>query len=303
MKRINMIFWLAVFLCGSLVSMSQQRQPKQVGGNVLASRLIHKVEPIYPKEALATNLQGLVIMLATVNERGEVTYVRVDRGHPLLSQSAVDAVRQWRYSPTYLNGEAVSVVATVTVNYIISSRLVLDELGVLKDPETGVEGDALIEQLRNSRGLVVVNPNAETPFNLVEEKLRTLQERGIHFAITLDSYVFHDGRLFYSIPGLATEPELVLDRERLIDIARASGRLPTAINLDSNGVTTLAYQLFLSENGKLLSVKRLQGPEIPEIETELASTDVITPAMVGANPVPVVVTVEIPIDYERIIQK
>jgi hypothetical protein len=202
--------------------------------------------------------------------------------------------------PTYLNREAVPVIATVTVIYTIAGRLVLDEHGVLTDPESGVAGDALIEQLRKRRGPVVINPSEKTPFNLIEEKLKILQKHGIQVAITNSSRIFHGGRLFYVIPGLATEPELNLDREHLIDIACASGRLPTAINLDSNTVVTLAYRLFLSETGKVLSVQRLQGPEIREIETELANTNIITPAMVGADPVPAVVTVEIPINYERI---
>ncbi len=261
----------------------------------MASKLIYRVEPVYPEEALAAGLQGVVILVATVNEIGVVTDVRVTRGHPFLIQSAVDAVRQWRYSPTYLNGMAVPVTATVTVNYVISRRLVLDELGVLKDPDSAGKGDALIEQLRKSRGQVVVNPSTKAPFNLIEEKLRDLQEHGIRVAITNCPYVFHDGRLFYSIPGLATEPELVLDREHFIDIAYASGRLPTTINLDTNGFTTLTYQLFLSETGKVLSVKHIQGPEIPEIKSELARTQILTPALVGATPVPAVVTVRLSI--------
>ena len=293
MKRINLIFWLSIFLCGSLASMSQQPQPKRVGGNVLKSKLIYRVEPVYPEEAIAADLQGVVILVATVNERGVVTDVRVIRGHPFLKQSAVDAVRQWRYSPTFINGFAVPVTATVTVSYRIANRLVMDELGELKDSESGAKGDALIEQLRKSHGLVVVNPSIKAPFSLVEEKLRNLQELGTRVAITNLPYVFHDGRLFYSIPGLAKEPEFVLDRERLIHIAYDSGMIPTAINLDTNGITTLAYQLFLSETGKVLSVKHLQGPEIPEIESELAHTNIMTPALVETSPVPAVVTVEL----------
>jgi TonB family protein len=303
MKHIHLIFLLNILLCGSLASMSQQRQPIRVGGNVQESKLIHRVEPVYPEEAVVAGIQGVVILVVTVNERGVVTDVHVVSGHPFLIRSAVDAVSQWRYSPTYLNGEAVPVAATVTVIYKIAARLVLDELGILKDPKSGVEVDELIEQLRKSQGPVAVNPSPKAPFNLVEEKLRTLRDHGIRVAMANPLYVFHDGSLFYSIPGLATEPKLVLDREHLIDIACASGKIPTAFNLDLKVVTTLTYRLFLSGTGNLLSVQRLQGPEIPEIETELARTPIITPAFVGDDPVPAVVTVKIPIGYERINRK
>ena len=147
MKHINLIFWLGIFLCGSLASMARQRQPIRVGGNVQESKLIHRVEPVYPEEAVAAGIQGVVIMVVTVNERGVVTDVHVVSGHPFLKRSAVDAVSRWRYLPTFLNGEPVPVAATVVVTYKIAARLVLDEHGVLKDPESGMEGDELIGQL------------------------------------------------------------------------------------------------------------------------------------------------------------
>lgn len=215
MKHIKLIVWLGIFLCGSLASMSQHPQPKRVGGNVLASKLIHRVEPVYPQEAIDIGLQGVVILVVTVNEEGVVTDTRVTRGHPFFKQSAMDAVRQWRYSPIYHNGFAVPVTATVTVNYNISYRLVMDEQGVLRDPESDVQGDVLIGRLTRSQGLVVITLSEKAPFNLVEEKLVNLQEHGAPIAVTNSPYVFHEGRLFYSLPGPATEPELVLDREFL----------------------------------------------------------------------------------------
>jgi protein TonB len=54
-----------------------------------------------------------------VDETGSVTEVNIIRGHPLLNQSAVDAVKQWKYSPTLLNDEPVPVIATVTVNFVL----------------------------------------------------------------------------------------------------------------------------------------------------------------------------------------
>ncbi len=60
-------------------------------------------------------------MQVTVDEQGNVSDVQVLRGHPLLNAAAVNAVKQWKYKPTYLNGHAVPVIATVTVTFALSS--------------------------------------------------------------------------------------------------------------------------------------------------------------------------------------
>ena len=90
-----------------------------MGGNVQASKLIHRVEPDYPELAKRARVQGIVFLRVTVDEQGNVADIEVIRGHPLLTQSAVDAVRQWKYSPTILNQEPVPVIATVTVNFVL----------------------------------------------------------------------------------------------------------------------------------------------------------------------------------------
>jgi protein TonB len=78
------------------------------------------VSPAYPEMALQARVQGIVILETTIGPRGDVTAVRVLRGVPLLDQSAIDAVKQWIYEPTLLNGVPVPVIMTVTVNYKLS---------------------------------------------------------------------------------------------------------------------------------------------------------------------------------------
>ena len=92
-----------------------KREPIRVGGNVQESKLIRKVEPVYPELAKRARVQGSVILSVTVDEEGNVSEIRVTKGHPLLDEAALTAVRQWKYSPTLLNGEPVPVIATVTV--------------------------------------------------------------------------------------------------------------------------------------------------------------------------------------------
>jgi len=95
------------------------KPPIRVGGNVQNSKLIQKIDPVYPELAKRARVAGIVLLQVTVDEQGSVQDVKLIRGHPLLNQSAIDAVRQWRYSPTLLNGEPVQVIATVTVNFVL----------------------------------------------------------------------------------------------------------------------------------------------------------------------------------------
>ena len=92
-------------------------QPVRVGGQVKAPTQIKKVQPVYPAEAQAAKVQGIVIMEATIGVDGRVTDAKVLRSVPLLDQAAVDAVRQWEYTPTLLNGTAVPIIMTVTVTF------------------------------------------------------------------------------------------------------------------------------------------------------------------------------------------
>ena len=96
-----------------------KKTPIRVGGNVQASRLIHRVEPEYPELAKRARVSGRVIMQVIVSEAGAVEEVKIIRGHPLLNEAALRAVRQWRYSPYFLNGEPIPVTATVTVNFVL----------------------------------------------------------------------------------------------------------------------------------------------------------------------------------------
>ncbi len=93
------------------------KAPVRVGGRVKEPRLILRVEPRYPPLAIQTHLQGTVIVDAIIDEHGDVVEVKVVSGPPLLIQSALDAVRGWKYEPTYLNDQPVPVQLNVTVTF------------------------------------------------------------------------------------------------------------------------------------------------------------------------------------------
>jgi protein TonB len=94
--------------------------PVRVGGTIKAPAQTKRVNPPYPPEAQAAGVQGVVIMEATIGVDGKVTDVRVLRSIALLDQAALDAVRQWEYAPTVVNGVTVPVVMTVTVNFTLT---------------------------------------------------------------------------------------------------------------------------------------------------------------------------------------
>jgi protein TonB len=93
------------------------RAPLRIGGVVSAPQKIRHVAPIYPAIAQSAGVQGVVILEAVLGEDGRVRNLRVLRSVRLLDQAAIDAVRQWQFTPTLLNGQPVPVVMTVTVSF------------------------------------------------------------------------------------------------------------------------------------------------------------------------------------------
>jgi TonB family protein len=92
----------------------------RVGGNVQAANLIEKQVPVYPMEAKSARIQGKVQLQATIGPDGHIEDLQVLSGDPILVRSAVEAVRNWVYRPTLLNGNPVTVVTTIDVNFTLS---------------------------------------------------------------------------------------------------------------------------------------------------------------------------------------
>jgi TonB family protein len=91
----------------------------RVGGNVQVASLIHKVEPIYPDKAKAAHLSGSVVLHVIVATDGTLKEVTLESGDPVLGKAAVEAVRQWQYKPTLLNGNSVEVDSTVLIKFLL----------------------------------------------------------------------------------------------------------------------------------------------------------------------------------------
>ena len=93
--------------------------PVRVGGNIKPPTKTRDVKPVYPAIAQSARVQGVVIIEATIGPDGRVKDAKVLRSIPLLDQAALDAVKQWEFTPTLLNGVPVPVIMTVTVNFTL----------------------------------------------------------------------------------------------------------------------------------------------------------------------------------------
>ena len=92
-------------------------QKLRVSQGVAEGNLVHRVEPQYPQMAKVAHIQGEVILAATISKSGVIENLHAISGHPILAQAAMDAVKQWKYKPYLLNGEAVEVETTVKVSF------------------------------------------------------------------------------------------------------------------------------------------------------------------------------------------
>ncbi|HEV3140539.1 MAG TPA: energy transducer TonB [Vicinamibacterales bacterium] len=120
-RTLTLMLAIAVVAAGIAARAAAQPPPPpapvRVGGQIPQPTKIVDVKPVYPPIAQSARVQGVVILEATIAPDGTIQDARVLRSIPLLDAAAVDAVRQWRFTPTLLNGVPVPVIMTVTVNF------------------------------------------------------------------------------------------------------------------------------------------------------------------------------------------
>jgi protein TonB len=94
--------------------------PLAVGGDVQMAKLVRKVLPEYPPIARAARISGVVRLVGTIGKDGTIRNLQLVSGHPMLARAALEAVQQWVYQPTLLNGKPVEVIAPIEVTFTIS---------------------------------------------------------------------------------------------------------------------------------------------------------------------------------------
>ena len=92
----------------------------RLSGGVVEGLLLRKVTPTYPPLARQARIQGVVILQAVISKTGTIENLHMVQGHPMLAPAAIEAVKQWRYKPYYLNGEPVEVETVITVNFTLA---------------------------------------------------------------------------------------------------------------------------------------------------------------------------------------
>jgi protein TonB len=112
---------------GGIISSTPMAVPKvatpqrvRVSQGVSQGLLIKKIQPAYPPLARQARIQGQVMLQAEISKDGTIQNLRLISGHPMLAPSAIEAVKQWRYKPYYLNGEPVEVETQITVIFSLS---------------------------------------------------------------------------------------------------------------------------------------------------------------------------------------
>ena len=123
-------------LLALLLAVQTAQLPVRVGGNIPPPTKTRDVRPVYPADAQGSGVQGVVILEAVIGPDGKVNEARVIRSIPLLDKAAVDAVKQWEYTPTLLNGTPVPVIMTVTVNFTIQGGIASSPPGYSQPVQT-----------------------------------------------------------------------------------------------------------------------------------------------------------------------
>jgi protein TonB len=104
----------------AVVKTANTSAPYRVGGQVMEARILNRVMPVYPQLAKNMRVSGKVHLVGVISRTGVIEKLDVVDGHPLLVRAALEAVKQWVYQPTTLNGEAVEVVTPIEVNFTLT---------------------------------------------------------------------------------------------------------------------------------------------------------------------------------------
>jgi TonB family protein len=238
------------------------REPIRVGDRIQESKLIHKVAPIYPELAMRARVSGKVVLSIKVNEQGFVEDVQVMMAHPLLRDAAVDAVKQWQYSPTLLNGEPVPVLATVTVVF-----------NLREDPMIGG---------KNFQEAVPIPPPpppqpTRSPFRSVVSMNVQGYVIGLNMIMVNENGSMVQNPEPFIPPQIDTSPEIFA---QWIEMLKAGW--PANVPKDA----IVGYQFVFNESGEISQFSRIQGPAIPELENELSHLRIVSPGRSDEVPSP-----------------
>jgi len=151
MARLAALFLLAC--CAALAIAQDNSQPVppaegivkpqriRVAEGVMDKMIVNKVQPAYPPLARQARIQGVVLLQVLIGKTGDIENIQLISGHPMLAPAAIDAVKQWKYRPFLLNGEAVNVETKLMVNFVLETNPPADAAS--SGDSTGSEGSVV----------------------------------------------------------------------------------------------------------------------------------------------------------------
>jgi TonB family protein len=248
-----------------------------VGGDIKEPRRTKDVKPVYPPIAQQGGIQGIVIIEAVIGTDGKVQEARVLRPVPLLDQAALDAVLQWEYTPTLLNGQPVPVIMTVTVSF---------SLGV-SEPRREVAPDPLVMQrppddlpalLESVKSLRASGQLAEAEATL-QRALAVLQAERARLAAPQAT-----GTASAPVRVGSTIPEPVLLKR--VDPIYPAGTAPAAVTI---------AEIIVGADGRVSDVKilRSQSAEMNAAVATALRQWQYRPTLMNGVAVPVIMTITI----------
>jgi hypothetical protein len=311
------------------------REPLRVGIDVPEPKLIHRVEIGCPDAVKIAEVNGPVVVKILINEQGAVDEIKPMLYQPAILEAATLDLKQWRFSRTFLNGKAVPVTATVVVIFAVSSPpdsidfydsgiatqwgqgahslapytiVMMDQNGNLK-----VAGKDRARFDNAQRKYCKIIPEAQVPFSVIEERMRSGQIDFASFRLLAPQYRFpNKNALIYARPGverLYYSALLVSNGSQLIRLAGIDPHVqPPKLNIDlpglaekltsykrlSGGGTVFFYTIFVDEKGHILGLANRDGYRAI-LKDELSSARVIAPGMRNGLPVPTAVILAIPV--------
>jgi TonB family protein len=188
-------------------SQAVARNPLRVAPGLMDGNLISKVDPVYPEIAKAAHVQGAVVLHAVISKTGDVENLSVISGSPMLTASAIEAVKQWKYKPYLLNGQPTEVETTINVNFTLAGP---------ESPGSGPTG-------------------ASAPAPPAEPNIRSIDYKG------LNSVTIQEVGERFNQDGIGLSPETPYDVAR---VARAAAVLKQLLaeRGHPNAIVTVATQ-------------------------------------------------------------
>lgn len=270
-RQIPVRLFAAVLTVAMAPAMAGAQAPVRVGGAVQEPKKLVNVDPMYPALARSAKVEGVVIIEATIDEAGNVRDARVLRSNALFDQAAVDAVKQWKYTPTLLNGQPVEVLMTTVVNFALNGNSQPDAARANQPVSTDM--DALVDLAKAYRQAGRLDDAAQMLQRALDQVKADKASASMSQAGPMDPV---------RVGGMVQEPKKVFDVAPAYPQGAKDGKVSGAVILEA----------VIATDGTVKSIRVLRSnPIFDAAATDAVSQWVYTPTLLNGVPVEVIMTV------------